>query len=91
MIDGAPEIEHLSVDLHVHLVEMPAPVAEALHAADPLPADISSEQRTEPVPPKAHSLMTDIDAALEQQVLDITQRQRIANIHQHHEANYLGG
>jgi len=29
VIDGAPEIVHLAIDLHVHLVEMPLPVPVA--------------------------------------------------------------
>jgi hypothetical protein len=34
--------------------------------------------------------MADVDAALEEQVLDLAQRQRIADIHHHHEADHLG-
>ena len=34
--------------------------------------------------------MAQIDAALEQQVLDIAQRQREAHIHQHHQPDHLG-
>ncbi len=31
MIDGTPEIVHLVVHLHVHLVQVPAPLTEAAH------------------------------------------------------------
>ena len=34
--------------------------------------------------------MADVDPALEQQVFQIAQRQRIANVHHHHEADHLG-
>jgi hypothetical protein len=34
--------------------------------------------------------MTNVDAALEQQVFDLAQRQRIADVHHHREANNLG-
>ena len=61
----------LAVDLHVHLVEMPPPLAEALHPADPLPADVSREHRTEAVPPEPHGLVADTDVALEQQFFDV--------------------
>jgi len=35
--------------------------------------------------------MTDVDAALEQQVLDLAQRQRIPDVHHHREADDFGG
>ncbi|WP_254913729.1 hypothetical protein [Sphingobium sp. Z007] len=79
MIDGAPEVDHLAVDLHVHLVKVPASTAKPPHPADPLPADVASEQRTEPVPPQAHCLMTDVDTPFEQQVFYVSERQRIAD------------
>jgi hypothetical protein len=51
-------------------------MTETSHAADPLPADVTRKQRTKPVPPQAHSLVADVDAAFEQEILDIPQRQR---------------
>jgi hypothetical protein len=33
--------------------------------------------------------MADVDAALMQKILDLAQRQRIADIHHHRQANYL--
>jgi len=62
----------LSVELHVHLVEMPAPVAQAPHLADSLTTDVSREHRPEPVPPMPHRCMADIDPALEQQIHHIS-------------------
>ena len=43
-----------------------------------------------PVPPEPHRLMADIDATLEQQILDLAQRQRIADVQHHSEADHLG-
>ncbi len=39
--------------------------------------DLRSEHRTEPVPPEANRPVANVDAALEQQILDLTERQRI--------------
>lgn len=69
---------------------MPAPVSEAPHLVDPLPPDIGGEHRPKPVPPKPHCLMAQVDAAFEQQVLDVPQGQWEADIHHHHEADHLG-
>jgi hypothetical protein len=52
MIDRAPQIMRLAVDLHEHLIKMPAPVTEALHPAHPLPPDVRRKQRSEPIPPE---------------------------------------
>jgi hypothetical protein len=89
VVDRAPQVHHLAVHLDVHLIEMPSPVFEAPHAADPLPADVGGEQRTEPVPPVPHRFMTDVDAALEQEVFDVAQAQRKPHVHHHDEADHL--
>ena len=52
--------------------------------------DLRGEHRTEPVPPEPHRLVTDIDAAFVQQIFDLAQRQRVADIHHHREADDLG-
>jgi hypothetical protein len=51
-------------------------MSKATHSADPLPSDIASEHRADPVPPVSHGFVANVDAALEQQVFDIPQRQR---------------
>ena len=43
-------------------------------------ADRRGEHRTEPVPPEPHRFVADIDAAFEQQIFDLPQRQRIADV-----------
>ena len=53
-------------------------------------ADRRGEHRTEPVPPEPHRLVTDIDPTFEQQILDLPQRQGIADVHQHRETDHLG-
>ena len=90
LIDRPPQVDHLAAQLHVHLVEMPSPLAKPAHPADPLPAHIGSEHRAEPVPPVAHRFVADVDASLEQQVLDIPKREREADVHHHHQADDLG-
>ncbi len=52
--------------------------------------DRGREHRTEPVPPVPNRLVADIEAPLEQESLDLSQRQRIADIHHHREADHLG-
>lgn len=66
------------------------PVGEGVHLLDPLTADLRGEHRTEAVPPKPHRLVADVDAALRQQVLHVSQRQRVFHVHHHHEADHLG-
>ena len=51
--------------------------------------DLRGEHRTEPVPPETYCLMADIDATLKQQILNLSQRKRIPDVHHHREANYL--
>jgi hypothetical protein len=74
MIDRSPKVDHLAIQLHVHLVEVPAPVMEPAHTRDTLPAYVACEHRPEPVPPHPQRLMTDVDTAPEQQVFDVPER-----------------
>ena len=43
----------------------------------------------EPVLPEPQGLMSDVDAALMQEVLDVAQRQRVADVHHHRQADDL--
>ena len=72
MIYRPPQVMHLAVDLHENLVKMPTPVRIATHPVRPFPADFSSKHRAKSVPPKADSFVADFDAALMQQVFDIS-------------------
>ena len=53
-------------------------------------SDLAGEHRTEPVPPEPNRLVADIDPPLEQEILDPSQRKRIADVHHHREADHLG-
>ncbi len=55
----------------------------------PLP-DLRRKNRAEPVPPETYRLVADIDATFEKKIFDLPQRQRIPDVHQHRQANYLG-
>ncbi|WP_235532982.1 hypothetical protein [Sphingomonas sp. Leaf412] len=50
-------------------------MAKITHTIDPLASDLAREHRSEPVPPHAGGSVTDVDATLEQEVLDVPQRQ----------------
>jgi hypothetical protein len=52
--------------------------------------DLVGEHRTEAIPPEPYRLVTNVDAPLEQNILDLPQRQRITDIHHHREVTYLG-
>ena len=69
---------------------MPSPMPKAAHPAHPLPSDISCEKWAEAVPPQPYCLMANIDPTLEEQILYIPQRERIAHIHHHDGADHLG-
>jgi hypothetical protein len=72
-LNGSPQVDHIAVELHVHLIEMPAPVSKPPHAADPLATNVACKQRAEPAPSQPHRLVAYVDAALEQQILNIAQ------------------
>jgi hypothetical protein len=76
MVDGAPKIAKLAVDLHKRLIQMPTPLRVAAYVRYPPLSDLGSKHRTKPVPPKPDRLMADVDPALGQEILDVAQRQR---------------
>ncbi len=55
----------------------------------PLP-DLCGEHWPKPVSPQTHRLVADVDATFEQNVFNLAQRQRIADVQHHREANDLG-
>ena len=71
-----------AVDPDEHLIKMPAPVRPVTPDYPPLP-DLGRKQRAKAVPPVPYGLMADVDAALEQKIFDLTQRQRITDIEHH--------
>ena len=90
LVDRAPQVDHLAVQLHVQLIKVPAPLPEAAHLARSLTSDVACEQRPEPVPPHPYRLIAQIDPALEQQVFYISKAERVFHLHHHHEADHLG-
>lgn len=74
MVDCAPKVVCLPVDLHEHLIDVPPPLGVALHPADPPASYVGREHGTETVPLKPHRLVTDVDSALRQEILDVPKR-----------------
>ena len=89
MIDGAPQVMRLTIDLDEHLVLVPAPIRMRTKTNAPLP-NLRGECRTESGPPEPHGFAANIDATLEQYILDLPKLQRISDIHRHREADYFG-
>ena len=87
VIDGAPHIVLYAVDLHEDLVQMPAPLWSTVKSGNPFAADFAGKDGTEPLPPEAYRFVADVDAAFMQQILDISKRQREADIHHHRQAD----
>jgi hypothetical protein len=71
IIDRAPEIHPPATDFHHHLVQVPA-----ARRRRPTSAQIRRDQRAELVRPAPHSFATDFNAALGQQLLDVSNAQR---------------
>jgi hypothetical protein len=65
VVDCAPQVMLLPVDLHEHLVEVPAPVTDPAHRLHPLASHIGRKHRSEPVPPKPHGLVVNVDPTFE--------------------------
>lgn len=91
MVDGPPQVVHLAVGLHKDFIDVSAPVRIALHSADPLPLDIGCKHGTKPVPLQPNRFMTNIYSALEQQVFDVPERERIPHIEHHDHADDFRG
>ena len=80
---------YLTVDPYEHLLKMPTPVRPVAPVYVP-PPDLASEHRSNPIPPVPQRLVADVDARFEQNVFNLAQRQRIADVQHHREANDLG-
>jgi len=51
---------------------------------------LSGEPGPEAVPPETHGLVADISSTFEQNVFDLAERQRVADVHHHRETDDLG-
>src|SRR5271166_5390155 len=89
MIDGAPKIAELAVDLHKDLVQVPSPLRITAHVRYSFLSDLSSKHRAKPVPPKPDRLMANVDPALGQEILDVAQRQRVFHVHHHDQTDHF--
>ncbi len=74
----------LTVDADEHLIKMPAPV-RPVAPVYPLLPDLGGKQRAKAVLPVPHGFIADVDAALKQEIFNLSQRQGITDI-QHHSA-----
>src|SRR5665811_1408211 len=84
-----PIIQLINADgVYTHLVQAPTPVRKRPMLKASLP-DLVGEHRTEAIPPEPYRLVADADAPLEQNILDLSQRQRIADVHHHREADHF--
>lgn len=89
MINSPPEVVRHPVDLHVDIVQVPLPVAMGSHRFHPSLPDLGREHRSEPVPPVTHRFVVDLDPSLVEQVLDIAQGQREADVKHHRQTDDL--
>ena len=78
-----------AVDLHEDFVEVPAPLGQGWHPADPSSQYLGREHGTKAVPPQPHALMADLDAPL-RQVPDVAQRELVADLGHSGHADDLG-
>jgi hypothetical protein len=83
MVDRALKIMLLPINLHEHLVAVPAPVTDPAYARNALPLNFRGEQRAKPVPPEPHCLVANVGSTFEQKVFDIPKRQREPHLHDH--------
>ena len=90
MIHSTPKIVRLAVDLHENFVQVPLPIGMGALLLDAFSADLGGEQRAEPIPPKADRFVANVDAALVQQVFDISKRKWKSDVHHYRQANDLG-
>ena len=89
VIYGAPQVVGFTVDLYEHLVQMPLPIRMSTKVLNPFSSDLGGEHRAEPVPPKPHRFVADIDATFMQQILDIAKGKWKPDIHHHRQADDL--
>lgn len=76
---------------HKDAIDVPAPIAESTHSADPLPFDVSDEHWAKPVPIEPNLLMAIINAAFGQKIVDVPYSMRKTHTHLHFKPIDLGG
>ena len=66
------------------------PIRMSMKVLNPFSSDLRGEQRPKAIPPKSHSLMTDFDPALMQQILHFPERKREPDLQHHRKADDVG-
>jgi hypothetical protein len=61
--------------------------SKALHR--PFAPNLGGEHRAKSVPPEPDCLVADVDPTLDQQILDVPQRQRKSDVHHHDQTDDL--
>jgi hypothetical protein len=62
MVDGGPKTVELAVDLHEHLIQVPAPRRIAAHVRDASLTNLDSEHWVKPVRSEPDGLVADVRA-----------------------------
>jgi hypothetical protein len=70
MIDSAPQVVLLPINLLENFVETPLSAAQ-LHGLDPTLSDLRRKHWSKSLPPIADGFVADVDTALVQQILDV--------------------
>jgi hypothetical protein len=65
------------------------PLGEAAQTRAPVLSDLCREHRAKPVPPKSDGLMADVDPALGQEILDVSQRQWVPHVHHYDQTDHF--
>ena len=91
MINGTPQIMLNTVDFYENLVQMPPPMCSVTSLDNTLFSDFRGKHRAKSLPPKPYCLMANIDTALSQYILNLPQREGIADIQHYCRPDYLGG
>ncbi len=71
MINSPPKVMRLAVDFHKDLIQMPLPVGVRAHPVGSISPDLGCKHRAKSVPPEPNRFVTDFDATLVQQILNI--------------------
>jgi len=71
----------LLTELHKHLVEVPLPLRLLRRSFRTALPKLVREVSPEPIDPMADRFVANVDTAFEEQVFDVQQRQREADIH----------
>jgi hypothetical protein len=69
---------------------MPLPIGVRTYLSDAITPDLSREHLAKSIPPETYRFVTHIDAALMQQIFDISEGKRKPYVHHYRQADDLG-